>query len=177
MNPLAVAALTAAAFVGYAYVGYPFLLKLVSLVHSKPRLRNAPASWPVVSITIPVYNEAATIAATLRRTLEIDYPPERRQILVVSDASTDGTDEIVRSFADRGVELLRVPMRRGKTAAENAALPSLHGEIIVNTDASIRIPPSALRTLIAAFGDPTVGVASGRDVSVTGLGDGSNQGE
>jgi len=96
---------------------------------------------------------------------------------VVSDASTDGTDEIVRSFADRGVELLRVPMRRGKTAAENAALPSLHGEIIVNTDASIRIPPSALRTLIAAFGDPTVGVASGRDVSVTGLGDGSNQGE
>jgi cellulose synthase/poly-beta-1,6-N-acetylglucosamine synthase-like glycosyltransferase len=180
MNALAVAALAAAAvFVGYAYVGYPFLLKLVSFVHAKPRSRNAPSAWPAVSITIPVYNEAATIGATLRRTLEIDYPPERRQILVVSDASTDGTDEIVSSFADRGVELLRVPVRRGKTAAENAALPLLRGEIIVNTDASIRIPPPALQTLIAAFADPTVGVASGRDVSVTGLGegDGSNRGE
>jgi len=178
MNPLAIAVFAiAVAFAGYAYVGYPCLLKLVSVLHPGRRPPNAPTSWPAVSITIPVYNEAATIAATLRRTLEIDYPAERRQIVVVSDASTDDTDDIVRGFADRGVELLRVPVRRGKTAAENAALPLLHGEIIVNTDASIHVPPDALRPLIAAFTDPTVGVASGRDESVTGLPDQSNQGE
>jgi cellulose synthase/poly-beta-1,6-N-acetylglucosamine synthase-like glycosyltransferase len=113
----------------------------------------------------------------LRKILEIDYPPERRQILVVSDASTDGTDDVVRTFADRGVELLRVPVRRGKTAAENAALPAIRGEIIVNTDASIHIPPYALRPLIAAFADSSVGVASGQDVSITQAGDSTNQGE
>jgi cellulose synthase/poly-beta-1,6-N-acetylglucosamine synthase-like glycosyltransferase len=75
------------------------------------------------------------------------------------------------------VELLRLPVRRGKTGAENAALSLLRGEIIVNTDASIYVPPDALRPLIAAFTDPSVGVASGRDVSVTRLGDHSNQGE
>jgi len=178
MRSLVVVVLASAiAFVGYAYVGYPCLLKLMSLLRPGRSLPNAPTSWPLVSITIPVYNEAATIATTLRRTLEIDYPAERRQIVVVSDASTDDTDTIVQGFADRGVELLRVPVRRGKTAAENAALPLLRGEIIVNTDASIHVPPDALRPLIAAFTDPTVGVASGRDVSVTGLGDQSNQGE
>jgi cellulose synthase/poly-beta-1,6-N-acetylglucosamine synthase-like glycosyltransferase len=178
MTSLAAVALAAAtALVGYAYLGYPCLLKLATVFRPTRRLPEEPSTWPTVSVTIPVYNEAATIAATLDRTLQLDYPAERRQILVVSDGSTDGTDAIVRGFADRGVELLRVPVRRGKTAAENAALPLLRGEIIVNTDASIQIPPHALRPLIAAFADPTVGVASGRDVSVKGLEDVSNQGE
>ena len=165
------------ALVGYAYVGYPSLLKLVGLLRPPRPRADPPSGWPAITITIPVYNEAATIAETLRKVLEIDYPSQRRQILVVSDASTDGTDDIVRAFADRGVELLRVPVRRGKTAAENAALPAVRGEIIVNTDASIHIPSHALRPLIAAFADSSVGVASGRDVSVTQTGDSSNQGE
>ncbi len=178
MRSLALVVLgSAVALVGYAYVGYPCLLKLVSLFRPGRSLPNALTSWPFVSITIPVYNEAATIATTLRRTLEIDYPAERRQIVVVSDASTDDTDTIVQGFADRGVELLRVPVRGGKSAAENAALPLLRGDIVVNTDASIQVPPQALRPLIAAFTDPTVGVASGRDVSITKLGAESNQGE
>lgn len=167
----------AVVFVAYTYIGYPLLLKALTLFRPRQAPGNAPPSWPVVSITIPAHNEAATIAATLERILEIDYPVERRQILVVSDASSDGTDDIVRAFAARGVELLRVPVRRGKTAAENAALPLLRGEIIVNTDASIHIPADALRPLIAAFADPSVGVASGHDVSVTRLGDSNNQGE
>jgi glycosyltransferase involved in cell wall biosynthesis len=175
--PAATVLAVAVALGTYAYFGYPCLLKVLSVLRPARPSPSRSFPWPVVSVTIPVYNEAATIGATLRRILQLDYPPERRQILVVSDASTDGTDEIVRTFADRGVELLRMPVRRGKTAAENAALPLLRGEIIVNTDASIQIPPPALRRLIAAFTDPSVGVASGRDVSITGLGDLSNQGE
>lgn len=178
MTTLALTVLAlAAALVAYPYVGYPCLLKLLSLLRPARPPADVPLRWPTVSITIPVYNEAARIGATLRRILEIDYPSEQRQILVVSDASTDDTDTIVRGFADRGVELLRVPVRQGKSAAENAALPLLRGEIIVNTDASIHVPAHALRPLIAALMDPTVGVASGRDVSVTGLEDQSNQGE
>ncbi|HWC72394.1 MAG TPA: glycosyltransferase [Gemmatimonadales bacterium] len=126
---------------------------------------------------MPAHNERAVIGATLERILALDYPADRRQVLVVSDASTDGTDDIVRQFATRGVELLRQSERRGKTAAENAARPHLRGEIIINTDASVGIDRAALKTLVAAFDDPSVGVASGRDVSVSNVDDRSNPGE
>jgi len=162
----------------YAYLGYPLLLKLAGLLRSaSPPLPPPNAEWPMISITVPVYNEAEGLAATLQNLLALDYPTGRRQILVVSDASSDGTDDIVCRFAARGVELLRLPERRGKTAAENAARPYLTGEIIVNTDASVRIHPRAVTHLVAAFVDPSVGVASGCDVSVANLGDHTNPGE
>jgi len=162
----------------YSYVGYPALLKLLGL--GRARRRVAPPSsreWPPISITIPVHNEAAVIAGTLERILELDYPVERRQILVVSDASTDGTDDIVFRFAQQGVELLRLPERRGKSAAENAARGQLRGDIIINTDASVRIDRRALKLLVAEFADPAVGVASGRDVSVAHAEAEANAGE
>jgi len=95
----------------------------------------------------------------------------------VSDASTDGTNQIVSSFDDRGVELLCQPRRQGKTAAENAARLHLRGDIIINTDASVRIQPDAVKHLVAAFRDPSVGVASARDVSVANVETQVNAGE
>jgi cellulose synthase/poly-beta-1,6-N-acetylglucosamine synthase-like glycosyltransferase len=115
---------------------------------------------------LPVYNEERAIAATLESLLALDYPPERRTILVVSDASTDRTDEIVRGYADRGVSLLRLPQRLGKTAAENAAARVVTDPIVVNTDATVRVLPHALKSLVRTFQDPAIGLASGRDVSV-----------
>ena len=155
------------ALVLYAYFGYPALLWLLARGRSRAAPAAADADWPLVSFSLPAFNEETSIAATLERILATDYPADRRQVLVVSDASTDRTDEIVRSFASRGVELLRVPERRGKTAAENAAGPHLKGDIVVNTDASVRIDPRSLKPLIRQFADPSVGLASGRDVSVT----------
>ncbi len=169
----------AVGFCLYTYLGYPAMLKLLSLVR-RPRAGGpgVPAgSLPRISIVLPVYNEARVIAATLDRILAIDYPTDARQILVVSDASTDGTDEIVAGFADRGVELLRMPWRRGKTAAENAARWHVTGEIVINTDASVRIDPPAIKHLVGAFSDPSVGVASARDVSVTNVAQPANAGE
>ena len=161
----------------YSYVGYPALLKLLALGRARRRAAPPFEEWPSISITIPVHNEAEVIAGTLERLLELDYPVERRQILVISDASSDGTDDIVARFAPRGVELLRLPERRGKTAAENAARGQLRGDIIVNTDASVRIDRGALKPLVAEFADPTVGVASGRDVSVARVDAEANAGE
>jgi glycosyltransferase involved in cell wall biosynthesis len=120
----------------------------------------------MVTITVPVYNAAASIRATLDQLLNVDYPRERLQILVISDASSDGTDDIVRSFAGRGVELLRLPERRGKTVAENASLAVARGDILVNVDSTILIPSHSLKNLVRVFEDPSIGVASGRDVSV-----------
>ncbi|HVZ77933.1 MAG TPA: glycosyltransferase, partial [Gemmatimonadaceae bacterium] len=159
----------------YAYAGYPALLALL------PR-RAVPQSpphtdWPLLTITVPVHNEASVIADTLDALIAVDYPPDRRHILVVSDASTDGTDAIVQRYAGQGVALFRLPERRGKTAAENAARALLHGDIVINTDASVRVDPAAIKALVRALDDPTVGVASGRDVSVSRTTASGNAGE
>jgi hypothetical protein len=172
----ALAALLAAApliIALYAYVGYPLILWIVGSVRPRGSTARDTAPWPSVTITVPVYNALSSIAATLACLLELDYPRELLQILVISDASTDGTDAIVRRFADRGVELLRLNERRGKTVAENAALAASRGEIMVNVDSTILVPARSLKKLVRVFDDPTIGVASGRDLSV---GDAHNEG-
>ena len=150
----------------YAYVAYPAIIWAVA--RRRPR-GNAAAQgndWPAVTITVPVYNAVSSIRTTLERLLELDYPRDRLQLLVLSDASNDGTDDVVREFAGRGIELMRAPNRRGKTAAENAAVAVARGDIIVNVDATVVVPAGSLKRLIRVFDDPTVGVASGQDVSV-----------
>ena len=150
----------------YAYVAYPLLLRLVS----EPEAAHAPPrELPLVSIVVPAYNEERQIAGAIDALIAQDYPADRRQILILSDASSDRTDEIVQGYAAQGVELLRMPTRSGKTAAENASCKLLRGEIIVNTDASIRFHQSAVRHLVERMSDPAVGVVSGRDVSVAAM--------
>lgn len=165
---------------GYSYAGYPMLLLAAAAARSRKEGRSAalPAvDLPLVTITVPAYNEVDSIGETLDRLLATDYPAALRHILVISDASTDGTDDVVRRYADRGVELLRMPQRRGKTAAENAARTVVRGTIVINTDASVRVHPEAVRHLVAAFADPAVGVASGRDVSMSRAAMPTNPGE
>ena len=153
------------ALILYAYVLYPAILWTLAA-----RRRPAPAAagaLPLVSIVIPAYNEERQIRGAIEALIAQDYPADRRQILILSDASTDRTDEIVREYAGKGVELLRMPVRSGKTAAENASCALLRGDIIINSDSSIRLHPSAVRRLVEAMADPKVGVASSRDVSIT----------
>ena len=162
---------------GYAYIGYPLILRLLAGRRPPPALAGEPAHWPAITITVPCHNEEKRLRAAIEGLLLADYPAERREILVVSDASTDSTDEIARGFAKRGVRLIRLTERRGKTAAENAAVAAASGEIVINVDASVGIRPDALKALVRAFEDPTVGVASSRDVSVGDLDAEGNQGE
>ncbi|MDB4870285.1 MAG: hypothetical protein JWL97_1289 [Gemmatimonadales bacterium] len=152
----------------YAYIGYPLILWIVGRIRPAVDAVQESSGWPSVTITVPVYNAVSSISATLESLLRLDFPRDQLQVLVISDASTDGTDDMVRTFADRGVELLRLPERRGKTAAENAALAASRGEILVNVDSTIIVPPQSLKKLVRVFDDPTIGVASGRDISVGG---------
>jgi cellulose synthase/poly-beta-1,6-N-acetylglucosamine synthase-like glycosyltransferase len=165
------------ALVVYTYFGYPALLTAVASLKPAWLRPDPPTEWPRVSITVPAFNEEDTIRGTIDSLLALDYPADKRQILVVSDASTDRTDAIVREYASRGVELYRVAERAGKTAAENAARVRLTGDIIVNTDASVRIHPAAIKALVSCFSDPSVGVASGRDVSTASAEESGNIGE
>src|SRR4051812_603194 len=123
---VAIAPLAAGA---YAYLVYPASLWLVASARSKTNPGGRLAEWPTVTVTVPVYNAASSIRATLDRLIALDYPRDRLQLLVLSDASTDGTDAIIREFIPRGVEFSRADERRGKTAAENAAVSLARGDI------------------------------------------------
>jgi cellulose synthase/poly-beta-1,6-N-acetylglucosamine synthase-like glycosyltransferase len=170
-------ALAPVAMFAYAYAGYPLLLRMLAARRPPVRLPPQPDEWPHITITLPCHNEERRLRTALEGILRADYPPDRRQLLVISDASTDRTDDIAREFAGRGVELIRLPERRGKTAAEHAGVAAARAGIVVNIDASVAIRPDALKALVRAFGDPAVGVASSRDVSVGDVTAEGNQGE
>lgn len=162
----------------YVYAGYPALCALFAALRRR-RVRAA-AGTPSVTVLISAYNEADCIEETLRNKLALDYPPERLDIIVVSDASDDGTDDIVRRVADEvggdRIRLVRQEGRAGKTSALNLAAAEARGEILVFSDANSLYAPDALRRLMEPFADPEVGYATGRmlyrapDGSLTGEG-------
>lgn len=143
----------------YILVGYPILLAFFP-GRRAPAVRKDPAYRTDVTVLLAVHNGAAFIRAKLDCLLALDYPPDRLRILVVSDGSTDTTDEIVESFGPRGVRLLRVP-RGGKAQALNAGLRQATGEILFFTDVRQALDPQALSHLVANFADSTVGAATG----------------
>lgn len=153
------------AVLGYTYAGYPLLLWMSGRGRGRTRPSVLGARWPALTIALPVHNGAATLARALEAILRAPYPGER-QVLVTSDGSTDATEAIAGRYRSRGVELLSLPVRVGKSEAENRTLGAIRGEIVINTDASVWIDPGALIALARAFDDPTVGVASSVDVSV-----------
>lgn len=151
---------------GYAFIGYPGIVWLWSRLRPAYVLPPDPVEWPEISILIVAYNEERRLRRTLEHALATDYPAHRLNVLVVSDASSDGTDDLVLTHGDPRVRLLRMPERSGKPAGENAAGSMLRGDIVVSIDASILIPRDSLKPLIRALLDPSVGLASGRDMSV-----------
>ena len=142
----------------HAYFGYPLSLLL---------LRRKPATKapfePHATLIITASNEERRIKDKLENTLTLDYPGEKLQVLVASDGSTDGTNEIVRSYAGHGIDLLAFPERRGKESAQKDAVQRATGEVIIFSDVATRIDPHGLREIIANFADPTVGCVSSTD--------------
>ena len=145
----------------YAYFGYPLLLLVLSKVVK--RTVKVQDITPRVTIIIPNYNEKKRIAQKLDNMLAVDYPRELMEIIVASDCSTDGSDDIVRSYADRGVKLVRQNERRGKHYVQGLALQEATADIIVFTDASILLPEDAIRKIVRNFADPTIGCVSSTD--------------
>jgi len=143
----------------YVYAGYPVMVRLLARFVGKGVVR-APIR-PRVTVVITAYNEARGIGAKLANVSSLDYPRELVDVIVASDASSDGTDEIVKAFDPSRVRLIRVEGRRGKTACQNIAMQSATGEIVAFTDATTRIEARALDALTANFADPAVGCAAG----------------
>lgn len=144
----------------YTYLIYPVLLWLLAAGRKMPEY--APLSeWPTASLIIAAHNEEAVLRAKLENALAMEYPAERLDIIVVSDASTDGTDRIAAEFAERGVRLHRQEVRGGKTEAQNAGVRLARGQFLAFSDANSMYAPNALKRLLAPFADERVGCVCG----------------
>lgn len=160
--------------VAYTYLGYPVVLWVLGKRGSRDVRKEQ--TLPVVSIIIAARNEADKIRHKIEQTLALNYPEERREILVGSDASDDGTDAIVKQYAERSVHLVRAPQRKGKEYVQGLALAVATGDVIVFTDAATILEPDALTHLARNFADPTIGAVSTEDVILDAAGNPSAEG-
>lgn len=146
-------------WLSYAYVGYLCLLTVITRFRRRT-VRQTDAT-PPVTMLIAAYNEEGAIEEKIHNCLGQDYPPDKLEIIIVSDSSTDRTDEIVARYAKDGVRLIRQPVRRGKTSALNLAIEEATGEILVFSDATTYFPQDTVEKLVRNFGDPLVGCVGG----------------
>lgn len=160
--------------VGYTYVGYPALMRAWAAL--RPRLPSSGGIEPRVTLLIVAHNEVTRIQGRLANLLALDYPRDRREILVASDGSTDGTPERARPYEQGGVRVIPFVARRGKPAVLNELVRQARGEIVVLADARQRFETGALRALVAPFSDPEVGAVSG-ELVLTENADGTAVGE
>jgi len=145
----------------YTYIGYPLLLYVAQLFSKQKKCSRQDRELPKVTLLISAYNEEKSIGKKIVNTLELDYPPELLEIIAISDGSTDQTDHIIQTFADRGVILKRYDGRIGKTACLNRTIPLTTGAIIVFSDANAFYPKHALRALVARFASEDTGFVTG----------------
>lgn len=160
----------------YVYAGYAAVVFLLAPILGRP-VRKADIE-PRVTVVIAAFNEEREIGETVANKLAQDY--RRLDVIVVSDGSTDRTDEIVRGLAGRSdgrLRLLRQEPRQGKTQALNMALRETTADIVMFADANSNYAPGAVRALMRNFADPSVGYVSGRMIYInptaTNIGDGS----
>jgi cellulose synthase/poly-beta-1,6-N-acetylglucosamine synthase-like glycosyltransferase len=171
MTVVAIVFWVSVALLVYTQVGYPLLLALLARVLGRER---SSSSWegqlPDVSAIIAAYNEQDVIAQRIANLRSLDYPPDRVQVIVASDGSSDHT--VSRARAAGADVVLELP-RGGKIRAQDAAVEEAGGELLVFSDANAVWDRDALRRLVDAFADSQVGYVCG-DVSFLS-GGGQNQ--
>jgi len=155
------------ACVAYVYAGYPLLLTLWRKLAPRPVKKQY--QEPTVSLVIAMHNERKNVHNKISNCFQLDYPPDKLQIVMSLDAPTDGTEDLVREYAGRGVDVVHCTVRSGKAEALNKGLAVARGEIVVFADAEQRLERSAVRELVANFADESVGAVSGELVLLDSL--------
>jgi len=158
----------------YSYFIYPAVLLLMPSRRDNVIYENKVK--PSVTFIIAAHNEASRIEQKLIDSLSLDYPAELIEIIVASDASSDGTDDVVRRFENDGVRLIRASERRGKENAQALAIGAAKGDILVFSDVSTRVPKDGLHILAESFKNPIVGAVSSEDIVVSTNGEPQGEG-
>ena len=143
----------------YVYIGYPIILWALARTSGRDHL--AGTALPDVTILVAAHQEAVVIRDKLENFIAIDYPAERLRMLIVSDGSTDGTDETIEAYDCPRIQLLRQEPRQGKAAALGLGLESVDAGVVVFTDANVMFEPNAVARLVRHFEDPAVGAVTG----------------
>ena len=150
-------------FVFYTYLGYPLIMWILMKLKRKSSV-NKKFITPNISIVISAYNEEKSIQEKLENLASLNYPQDKLEVVIISDASSDKTDEIVKNFAQEGklkIKFYRQPSRRGKIAGYRKVYPHLEGEIIIFTDATSILEKDSLLYLVSNFADESVGCVGG----------------
>jgi cellulose synthase/poly-beta-1,6-N-acetylglucosamine synthase-like glycosyltransferase len=143
----------------YTYAGYPLWIFLLSRWHPQPQHQES--MLPTVSIILAVHNGASILRQKVAHLLSLDYPQDRMEIEIVSDGSTDGTDDILEEFQDPHIKCTRCAEHSGKAAALNIGMQRATGEILLFIDIRPWIESNALQLLLSNFADPRVGCVAG----------------
>jgi len=149
----------AACLLLYTYAGYPLWMYLRSRLRPRPQRQGS--ILPTVSIILAVHNGAALLRQKVAHLLSLDYPQDRMEIEIVSDGSTDGTDDILKEFQDPRIKCFQCPVYSGKAAALNIGIQGATGEILLFLDIRPWMESNALQLLISNFEDPRVGCVTG----------------
>ena len=171
---VALVAIICGIVVAYTYVGYPLLVLL--LARWWPRLPQKNSAYlPYVTVCVPIYNAAAYLPDKVASLQALDYPPERLELLLYSDGSTDGTRAVAEALAkkDPRVRVITSERRRGKPTALNVMAEQARGEVLMLTDVRQPLASGALRALVAPLYDPDVGCVSGNLLLQGGTGAGA----
>lgn len=146
--------------IGYVYFGYPLIISIIAAINKKSVRKNENYE-PGVSLIIAAYNEQDVIEQKLNNSFELNYPADKLEIVVFSDASTDRTNEIVSRYQDKGIKLIALSERKGKTAGQNLTVKESNGEIIIFSDANALYREQAITKIVRNFADPSVGCVCG----------------
>lgn len=148
----------------YAYFGYALLLKLMR----RDQEVRLPAGefTPPLSVICAVYQGKETIRQKIENTFAGDYPADKLELVIVTDGSDDGTDEIVAAYPDARVRLIRQQPRQGKTASQKKGITAASHEILVCTDLTTMLERGSLREIVRPLADDTIGLVSSEDIWV-----------
>ena len=147
----------AAGLLVYAQAGYALLLVALAATR-RGTAPPPPGDLPDVSLIVAAYRERDVIAAKVANALALDYPRERLEVIVACDGADEAT---VRRAGEAGADLVLELPRAGKTATQDAAVRRARGQVLAFSDANAGWEPGALRVLIAALADPSVGYVCG----------------
>jgi cellulose synthase/poly-beta-1,6-N-acetylglucosamine synthase-like glycosyltransferase len=145
----------------WTYIGYLVFLSFISKISRKRYSLNNDYT-PQVSLLIIAHNEEKVIGRKIENSLDLNYPKDKIEIIVVDDGSNDRTRDIVREYEKFGVKLIEQSPRRGKASAINLGLKNVNGEVIVITDANSMFHKDAIKNLVRHFSIPVVGGVGGR---------------
>jgi len=147
--------------IAFTYIGYPLLLWLLASIKGAAEPIEM-VNWPTVSALVVGRNEELNICNKIRNILDNGYPPDKLEVIVCSDGSTDDTNRLVDQYGDERVKLAASQKNIGVNEAFALGAQKATGELLLMTDSASLFEPGAIGKVVSMFADPKIGLATGR---------------